>query len=72
MQVISSILNLQSNLLTDQKAKEAIRECQRRIKSMAMVHERLYRSGDLAKIDFASYLSSLAKNIFWNTRLIQT
>jgi len=58
MQVISSILNLQSNLLTDQKAKEAIRECQRRIKSMAMVHERLYRSGDLAKIDFASYLSS--------------
>lgn len=64
MQVISSILNLQSNLLTDPKAKEAIRECQRRIKSMAMVHERLYRSADLAKIDFASYLSSLAKNIF--------
>jgi len=64
LQVISSILNLQSTLLTDPQARAAIRECQHRIKSMALVHEKLYRAGDLARIDLAGYLSSLAKSIF--------
>lgn len=64
LQVISSILNLQSALLTDPQARAAIRECQHRIKSMALVHEKLYRAGDLARIDLAGYLSSLAKSIF--------
>jgi PAS domain S-box-containing protein len=64
MQVISSILNLQSALLDDPKARAAFKECQYRIKSMAMVHERLYRSKDLTSIDFSDYLNNLARNIF--------
>ncbi|MGC8892988.1 MAG: PAS domain S-box protein [Candidatus Saccharicenans sp.] len=64
MQVISSILNLQSALLDDQRAKAAFKECQHRIKSMAMVHEKLYRSKDLSNIDFADYLNTLSHNIF--------
>jgi len=64
MQVISSILNLQSALLSDPEAKAAFKECQYRIKSMAMVHERLYRTKDLTNIDFGEYLNTLAQNIF--------
>jgi len=64
MQVISSILNLQSGLLADPKAKAAFKECQYRIKSMAMIHERLYRAKDLTSIDFSDYLNTIARNIF--------
>lgn len=64
MQVISSILNLQSALLDDPRARAAFKECQYRIKSMAMVHERLYRARDLTSIDFSDYLNNLARNIF--------
>ena len=64
MQVISSILNLQSALLDDPRAKAAFKECQYRIKSMAMVHEKLYRAKDLSQIDFSEYLNTLARNIF--------
>jgi len=64
MQVISSILNLQSALLEDPRAKAAFKECQYRIKSMAMVHEKLYRARDLSQIDFSEYLNTLAQNIF--------
>lgn len=64
MQVISSILNLQSALLEDQRARAAFKECQYRIKSMAMVHEKLYRAKDLSNVDFADYLKTLARNIF--------
>ncbi|MBC7364119.1 MAG: PAS domain S-box protein [Candidatus Aminicenantes bacterium] len=64
MQVISSILNLQSALLEDPRARAALKECQYRIKSMAMVHERLYRSKDLSQVDFSEYLNTLARNIF--------
>ena len=64
MQVISSILNLQSALLEDPRAKAAFKECQYRIKSMAMVHEKLYRAKDLSQIDFSEYLNTLARNIF--------
>ncbi|HUM80114.1 MAG TPA: sensor histidine kinase, partial [Candidatus Saccharicenans sp.] len=55
--------------LTDPQARAAIRECQHRIKSMAMVHEKLYRAGDLARIDLAGYLSSLARSIFLEHQL---
>lgn len=64
MQVISSILNLQSALLDDPRAKAAFKECQYRIKSMAMVHEKLYRARDLSSIDFADYLNTLTRHIF--------
>jgi PAS domain S-box-containing protein len=64
MQVISSILNLQSALLSDPQARVAFKECQQRIRSMAMVHEKLYRAKDLSSIDFADYLNNLAQAIF--------
>ncbi len=60
LQVISSLLSLQSNSVEHKGASEALRESQNRVKSMALIHEKLYRSGDLAKIDFAEYARNLA------------
>ncbi len=63
MQVISSLLNLQSKHLSDPAAVEMFRECQHRIRTMALVHESLYKSSDLSKIEFGSYLRSLASHL---------
>jgi len=59
LQVISSLLNLQANQITDQNTRDALRESQNRVRSMALIHEKLYQSSDLAQIDFASYLKGL-------------
>lgn len=60
MQVISSLLNLQSGAFTDTQTLRLIRETKERIRSMALVHEKLYRAKDLSRIDFAEYGQQLA------------
>jgi PAS domain S-box-containing protein len=57
LQIISSLLNLQSSSIADPALKELMLESQNRIRSMALVHEHLYKSGSLATIDFADYLN---------------
>jgi two-component sensor histidine kinase len=64
MQLISSLFNLQANELHDARALEMIRECQTRIRSMALVHEKLYQSRDLARVHFSDYIHSLAIHLF--------
>jgi two-component sensor histidine kinase len=64
LQVISSLLKLQSQHLDDKQAEEIFKECQNRVKSMALVHEKLYQSRDLAKIDFAEYVRNLVAHVF--------
>jgi len=64
MQIISSLLNLQAGYLKDPEARTALRECQNRIHSMALVHERLYREKDLASIDFREYAEHLLIHLF--------
>ncbi len=59
LQIVSSLLNLQSGCLTDEVAINAIKESQNRIRSMALVHENLYRSDSLARVDFKEYMNSL-------------
>jgi two-component sensor histidine kinase/sensor domain CHASE-containing protein len=63
LQVVSSLLSLQAAGLSDAKALAAVRESQGRIRSMALIHELLYRdegSLDLSRIDFLDYLVHLA------------
>jgi PAS domain S-box-containing protein len=64
MQVISSLLNLQSRRAKDPAVFEMFKESQRRIRSMALIHERLYQSSDLSRIEFSQYLRNLATHLF--------
>ena len=64
MQVISSLLNLQSRRIKDSAVLDMFRESQRRIRSMALIHERLYQSSDLSRIEFSEYLRNLATHLF--------
>jgi PAS domain S-box-containing protein len=64
IQIISSLLRLQSRRITDEKALEALGESQNRIKSMALIHEKLYQSQDFAQIDFADYISKMITHLF--------
>ncbi len=60
LQIISALLSLQSSYLTDEDIIKIFRDSQNRIKSMALVHENLYRSKDLDKVDFNEYINQLA------------
>jgi len=64
MQVISSLFNLQAGHTTNEECRGILKEGQTRIRSMALVHEKLYQSRDLSKIDFADYIQSLAVHLF--------
>jgi PAS domain S-box-containing protein len=64
MQVISSLLNIQSRHVSDERDKELFKESQNRVRSMALIHEKLYQSGDLSRINFAKYLTSITKELF--------
>jgi len=59
MQIMASLLRLQSSQLKDKHLHEFFNVCQNRIKSMALIHESLYRSPDLARIDFSDYIKKL-------------
>jgi len=63
MQIISSLLNLQLRYIRNSETKELFRESQKRIKSMALIHEMLYRSQNLARIDFGKYTRTLSAEI---------
>ena len=63
MQVISSILNLQSSYVKDIYSLNLLKECQNRIKSMAFIHESLYQSKNFESVNFSDYISTLTKNL---------
>ncbi len=64
LQIVSSLLYLQEEYMTDAKGIEILRESQNRVKSMALIHEQLYGTADLARIDFGRYIQGLAANLF--------
>ncbi|MEE3715882.1 PAS domain S-box protein [Tumidithrix elongata RA019] len=64
LQVVSSLLNLQSASIEDPNILEPFLESQRRINVMAAIHERLYRSGNLASLNFAEYIQDLVEDVF--------
>ncbi|HKG15314.1 MAG TPA: histidine kinase dimerization/phosphoacceptor domain -containing protein [Pyrinomonadaceae bacterium] len=64
LQIISSLLNLQSAHIRDPRALEVFKEGQGRVRSMALIHEKLYQSDDLARVDFSEYIKNLAAYLF--------
>ncbi len=63
LQVISSLLSLQSRFLKHPDDIDLFKESQKRIRSMALIHEKLYQSKSLSRIEFASYTSRLVENL---------
>lgn len=63
LQLTSSLLNLQSKQVKDENTKIALREGQARIKSMSMIHQKLYQSDSLSEIPLQEYLNQLTQNV---------
>jgi len=59
MQIISFLLNLQSRSIIDEKVLDMFQGSRDRIRSMALVHEKLYQSKNLSRIDFGQYIQSM-------------
>lgn len=64
LQVISSLLNLASKNISDPGAVQVFKDSQNRVHSMALIHEKLYRSQNLALIDYKEYIHNLASYLF--------
>ncbi len=63
LQVISSLLSLQSGFVRDPMDLAIFTESQNRVRSMALIHEKLYQSGDFSRVDFAGYMASLVSEL---------
>ena len=64
MQIISSLLSLQSTKIKDKKYADMFKESRDRIKSMSIIHETLYQTNDFANIDFARHVKAIASHLF--------
>ncbi|MCZ6490233.1 MAG: ATP-binding protein, partial [Acidobacteria bacterium] len=64
LQVIVSLLNLQAARVTDRQTREMFTESRSRVRAIALMHETLYQSKDLSRIDFGEYSHTLAANLF--------
>ena len=64
LQIVSSLLSLQSNYITDEQALQAVRESRNRVQSMSLIHQNLYQENDLTGIEIQDYISKLCDNLF--------
>ncbi|HEV2720192.1 MAG TPA: histidine kinase dimerization/phosphoacceptor domain -containing protein [Thermoanaerobaculia bacterium] len=64
LQITSSLLRLQAGAIENAEARVVFSETQQRIRSMALVHEKLYQSTNLSRIDFADYIRTLGELLF--------
>lgn len=72
MQVVSSLLYMQARTIDQQEVKNVLLESQNRIKSIALVHEKLYQSNDFDNIDYTDYLHKIAHHIFESYKIDNT
>ncbi|HZW37976.1 MAG TPA: CHASE domain-containing protein [Ignavibacteriaceae bacterium] len=68
LQIISSLLSLQSHSIKDDNVKEVFKESQNRISSMALVHEKLYQTSSMSRINFSDYIRELSAFLFRSYR----
>ncbi|NJN59860.1 MAG: PAS domain-containing protein [Leptolyngbyaceae cyanobacterium SL_5_9] len=64
LQVVSGLLYLQSHQVEDEKTLKILQDSQERIHSMSLIHEKLYGSPDLSRIDFSDYIKSLTQDLW--------
>jgi len=63
MQIISSLLNLQAKNIQEEGIKQIFNQCRSRIKAMSLVHDKLYKSSSLEKINFSNYTKTLTMHL---------
>ena len=63
LQIISGLIRLQSRYITNEQALNALQECENRVTTMALVHESLYQSGNLANINARAHMTHLVTNL---------
>jgi PAS domain S-box-containing protein len=63
LQIIYSLINLQSSTIKDAKVHEVFKESQNRIRSMALIHEKLYQHNDLSSLNFSEYVRELVNSL---------
>ncbi|MCK4838526.1 MAG: PAS domain S-box protein, partial [Desulfobulbaceae bacterium] len=61
MQIVSSLLSLQSMRSTNPEVRTAIDDSKNRVKTMGLIHEKLYKTENLARIDFSDYIKTLTE-----------
>ena len=66
LQIISSLVSMQVDTLTDERIRKELDDVRDRIRSMALVHEKLYQTDSLAQIDFADYAATMLR-VLWNS-----
>ncbi|WP_309738230.1 chemotaxis protein CheB [Chamaesiphon sp. OTE_20_metabat_361] len=64
LQIVSSLLSLQSNRVADPQTMEILQDSQNRVQAMSLIHESLYQSANLANLNFAEYVQTLVNNLF--------
>jgi two-component sensor histidine kinase len=64
LQVISSLIDLQAERITDPATRTLFRDTRDRVRSMALVHEKLYQSADLAHTELGAYIRNVMKELF--------
>jgi two-component sensor histidine kinase/HAMP domain-containing protein len=64
LMIISSLLRLQARRVSDGEARGALEESQDRVRTISMIHERLYQSKDLARVDVSDYIKALVEQLF--------
>jgi two-component sensor histidine kinase len=65
LQIVSSILSIQSGSLEDERAKSAFEQCQNRIQTMALVHEEVYQTGSFVELSMGTYLEKICDSLRW-------
>jgi PAS domain S-box-containing protein len=66
LQIIISLLNLQSSYISDYEALKALKEGQDRVKSLALIHEKIYQSDELSDIEFKEYIKKLLEHLYFS------
>lgn len=64
LQIVSSLLQLQAGYATDEQTVRMFNESQLQIRTMALVHEKLYRNEDMSMVDFGDFVKSITENLF--------
>ncbi len=64
LQIISSLLNLQAGFIEDKRAAEIFEESKNRVRSMALIHEKLYESKNFSSLDMSEFIEELVKNLY--------